>query len=128
MPSKPSKPRALGTEDHLRAALTAWRIGGFYRSPEACAKAHKVHPSTFRRRLQGKHKSHQIAYINQYRITLAGEAAIVRHYIYLANARISLSTIYNPDDSQYHPTLRILPPPSVLGANSPANRALKLQK
>ena len=120
-----SKPCTPGAEDYLQAALTAWRIGGFYRSPEACAKAHEVYPSTFRRRLQGKRG---IACINQYRITLAGEAAIVRHYIYLANARISMSTIYNPDDSQYHPTLRILPPPSVLGANSPANRALKHQK
>ena len=82
----PSKPRALGADDRLQAALTAWRTGGFYRSPEACAKAHEVTPSTFRRRLQGKHESHEIAHINQYRITLAGEAAIVRHCIYLANA------------------------------------------
>ena len=43
----PSKPRALGTEDRLQAALTAWRIGGFYCSLEACAKAYKVPPSTF---------------------------------------------------------------------------------
>jgi hypothetical protein len=73
----PSKPRAPGAEDRLQAALTAWRIGGFYRSPEAYTKAYNILPSTFQRRLQGKHKSHQIAYINQYRITLASEAAIV---------------------------------------------------
>ena len=51
-----SKPRAPDAEDRLQAALTAWRTGGFYRSP--CANAHAVNPSTFRRRLQGKHKPH----------------------------------------------------------------------
>ena len=43
----PSKPRAPDAEDHLQAALTAWRTGGLYRSPEACANAHKIIPSTF---------------------------------------------------------------------------------
>lgn len=82
MPSKPCVPYA---ENRIQAALTAWRTGGLYRSPAACAKAHGVHPSTFRRRLQGKHQPHQVAHVNQYRITPAGEAAIVRHCIYLAN-------------------------------------------
>ena len=43
----PSKPRAPGAEDRLQAALTAWRISGFYRSTEAYTKAHEVPPSTF---------------------------------------------------------------------------------
>jgi len=43
----PSKPRAPGVEDRLQAALTAWRISGFYPSPETCAKAYEVPPSTF---------------------------------------------------------------------------------
>jgi len=43
----PSKPCALGAKDCLQAALTAWQIGSFYCSTEACAKAHKVPPSTF---------------------------------------------------------------------------------
>ena len=43
----PSKPRAPGAEDRLQAALTTWQIGGFYRSTEACARAHEVPPSTF---------------------------------------------------------------------------------
>ena len=54
----PSKPRVLDTEDRLQAALTAWRTSGLYRSPEAYANAHTVNPSTFQRRLQGKHQPH----------------------------------------------------------------------
>lgn len=38
----PRRPQALGTEDHLQAALTAWRVSGLYKSAEACAKAHRV--------------------------------------------------------------------------------------
>ena len=54
----PSKPCAPDAEDRLQAALTAWRTGGLYRSQEACANAHAVNPSTFRKRLQGKHQPH----------------------------------------------------------------------
>ena len=34
--------QAPGTEDRLQAALTAWRVGGLYKSAEACAKAYGV--------------------------------------------------------------------------------------
>ena len=51
----PRWPRALDAEDRMQAALTAWRAGGLYRSPEACANAYGVSPTTFRKRLHGKH-------------------------------------------------------------------------
>ena len=54
----PRWPQAPGAEDRLQAALTAWRVGGLYGSAEACAKAHGVPPTTFRKRLQGKHRSY----------------------------------------------------------------------
>ena len=57
----PRWPRDLDAEDCLQAALKAWRTTGLYKSAEACAKAHEVNPITFRRRLQGRSQSHQIA-------------------------------------------------------------------
>ena len=82
----PRWPQAPDAEDRMQAALTAWRAGGLYCHPQAYADAHGVPPTTFRKRLHGKHQSHQVAHTNQYRITPAGEAAIVRHCIYLAKA------------------------------------------
>ena len=73
----PRWPRALDAADCIQAALSTWRAGGLYRSPEACANAHGVSPTTFRKRLHSKHQSHQVTHTNQYRITPAGEAAIV---------------------------------------------------
>ena len=54
----PRWPRALDAEDRIQAALTAWRAGGLYRSPKAYANAHGVSPTTFQKRLHGKHQSY----------------------------------------------------------------------
>jgi len=43
----PRWPQAPDAEDYMQAALTAWRVGGLYRSPQACADAHGVPPTTF---------------------------------------------------------------------------------
>jgi len=43
----PRWPRALDAEDRMQAALTAWRAGGLYRSPKACANAYRVSPTIF---------------------------------------------------------------------------------
>ena len=51
----PHWPQALDAEDHIQAALTAWRVGSLYRTPQACAMAHRVPPTTFQKQLQGKH-------------------------------------------------------------------------
>ena len=81
----PRWPLPIGREDQIQKAIIAWR-SGLYPSRENCAKAHGVDPQTFRRRLDGKQEAHKVAHTNQYRITTAGEAAIVRHCIYLAKA------------------------------------------
>ncbi len=82
----PHWPQAPDAEDRMEAALTAWRAGGLYRSAQACAIAHRVPPTTFRKRLQNKHQSHQVAHTKQYCITPDREAAIVQHCIYLTKA------------------------------------------
>ena len=108
----------LGAEDRLQAALTAWRVGGLYKSAEACAKAHGVQPTTFRKRLQGKHRSYHNAHTNQYCITPAGEAAIVQHCIYLAKAgfpcryytiRTIATLILRRENSHFSPYHNIAP-------------------
>ena len=43
----PHWPQAPDAEDRMEAALTAWRAGGLYHSPKACANAHGVSPTTF---------------------------------------------------------------------------------
>ena len=82
MPRRPLQP---DLDETIQIAATAWR-SGLYNSREACAKAHGLDPQTFRRRLDGKQQPHKVAHINQNRITVAGEDAITRHCIYLANA------------------------------------------
>ena len=81
----PHWPQAPNTEDKIQLATKAWNLG-YYKSKEACVVAHEVDSNTFRRRLNGKQVSHKVAHTNQYRITPAGEDAIVRHYIYLTKA------------------------------------------
>lgn len=81
----PCWPQAPNTEEKIQLAIKAYNLG-YYKSKEGCAKAHDIDPNIFRCRLSGKQRSHQVAHTNQYRISPAGEDAIVRHCIYLAQA------------------------------------------
>ena len=62
-------------------------ITGFKNSPyknwEDTIKSHSVDPNTLRRRLNGKHKSHKIAHIQQQRLLPPTESAVVRQCICL---------------------------------------------
>ena len=79
----PCWPQAPDAEEKIQLAIKAYNLG-HYKSKEGCVKAHDIDPNTFCRRLSGKQRSHQVAHTNQYRISPAGEDAIVQYCIYLA--------------------------------------------
>jgi len=81
----PRWPLHSDRDETIQIATTAWH-SGLYNSREACVKAYGVDPQTFRRHLNGKQQPYKIAHTNQNRITVPGEYAITKHYIYLANA------------------------------------------
>ena len=68
--------QAPNIEDKIQLATKAWNLG-YYKSEEACAVAYNINLNTFRRRLNRKQRSHKVAHANQYRISPAGEDAIV---------------------------------------------------
>ena len=82
MPRWPPQPCR---EENIQSAIIAWN-SRLYKDRETYAKAHRVDPQIFRRRLNRKQQPHKVAHTNQNRITVASENAIVQHLIYLANA------------------------------------------
>ena len=72
-------------EHRISCAIEAYRQG-LYRSPEASAKAHNLRPQTLRDRLSGRTQAAGTAHKDQQRISPAGEAALERHCLFLANA------------------------------------------
>jgi len=81
----PHWPQAPNAEEKIQLAIKAYKLS-HYKSKEGCTKAHNINLNTFCYRLSGKQRSHQVTHTNQYRISPAGEDAIVQHYIYLAQA------------------------------------------
>jgi hypothetical protein len=72
----PRWPRKPDTDKKIAIATVAFN-SGLYMSREACAKAYKINPNIFQRRLARVHQSHKVAHTNQQCISAAGEAAIV---------------------------------------------------
>jgi hypothetical protein len=60
MPRWPLHPNR---DETIQIAITAWR-SRFYNSREAYAKAYRVDPQTFRRRLNRKQQPYKVAYTN----------------------------------------------------------------
>ena len=58
MPRWPRKPDA---DVKIDIAITAWNLG-YYKSKEACAKAHNVNLNIFRRRIDKKQQFYKVAY------------------------------------------------------------------
>ena len=80
MPRWPHKP---DSDEKINIAITAWNLG-YYKSKEACAKAHNVDPNTFCRKIDQKQQSYKVTHNNQQCILSSGKGAIVQHCIYLA--------------------------------------------
>ena len=82
MPRWTRKPDA---DQRIELAITGFK-NGLYKSREDAVKSHSVDPNILHRRLNGKHKSHKVAYTYRQRLLPPAESAVVRQCIYLANA------------------------------------------
>ena len=76
--------REPNADQRIKLVITGFK-NSLYKSREDAIKSHSVDPNTLRRRLNGKHKSHKVAHIQQQRLLPPAESAVVRQCIYLRN-------------------------------------------
>ena len=74
--------REPNADQRIKLVITGFKNSP-YKSREDTIKSHGVDPNTLRRRLNGKHKSHKIAHIQQQRLLPPAESAVVRQCICL---------------------------------------------
>ena len=69
--------REPDADQRIKLVITGFK-NGLYKSQKDAAKSHGADPNTLRRRLNGKHKTHKVAHIQQQRLLPPAESAVVR--------------------------------------------------